>query len=277
MEPVTERFGDGDGLTLWQVSAFGRERTAAGRVYHWVNRRRQPTDLVVIQVTLEGSIRYESPQEQRVAGPGSLLLFALGEDSVYGQPKPLERPYRCQWVNLQGAGLMEHINVLRRRHGSVREVGLDHRLVSEHSDLIALADPKRGTSPTAMAAAVHGFILHLFEHAERHRMQRLSPVEQAVEHILQQPHTPLSLEQIAGRFGCSREHLSRAFRERVGRSPGAYLTEAKRARALQLLRETELPLSAVATQSGFHSAATLARQIRRATGQAPSELRSHHD
>ena len=125
-----------------------------------------------------------------------------------------------------------------------------------------------------MAAAVHTFILHLFDHAESHLMQRLSPVEQAIDHIVRQPYGPLTLDQIAARFGCSREHLGRAFRERTGQSPGAYLADARRRRALRLLRETDLPLSAVAEQSGFATVHTLARHIRRVTGVAPGALRS---
>lgn len=262
-----------DARPLWRVAAFGRQTTPAGRPYWWDNRIRFPRDMAVVQATLEGRIVYRDAVQTQPVTAGSLMLFTFGEDSDYGLTEPLEQPYRCQWVNLQGAGLLEHVAAYRQRHGSVRNVGLDHPLMRELDELIRLADPGRATGATTMAAAVHRLILHLFEDAEMHRMQHLSPVEQAIEYILRQPHGPLSLEQIAAQFGCSREHLGRAFRDKVGHAPGAYLSKEKRQRAMRLLRETDLPLSAIARQAGFPSAHTLARQIRRATGHPPAVFR----
>ena len=263
-----------DAQVLWRVVSFGRQRTPAGRPYWWENRGREPVDTVVIQATREGSILLRDRFGEAPCGPGSIALFVYGEDSAYGQPEPLREPYRCAWFNVQGAGLRDHVDAFRGRHGSVRTLGPEHPLLTEHDELVALAEPHAATKPTALAHAIHAFIMRLFEHAENSRMEALPPVEQAIEHVLRHPHLPLSLDQIADRFGVSREHLSRAFRDRVGKPPGVYLAEAKQRRAVRLLRETDLPLAAVAEQAGYATTHTMARQLREALGRSPTQLRA---
>lgn len=259
----------------WRVLAFAsRQRTAPGQRYFWDNRRRTPAQVVVVQATHEGAIQYRGPDGPLPVRPGSIMLFSYGEASNYGSPAPLDAPYICSWVNLQGAGLPEHIAALRARFASVRDVGMQHPLFAELEELIALAHPAQAATPTAMAAAVHTFIMHLFEHAEESHRRRLSPVQRAVESITRYPHLATSLDAVAHRFGCTREHLSRTFHHQLKQTPAAFIADAKRRRAQRLLRDSDLPLAEVARQSGFASPRTMARQLRLATGKTPSAFRA---
>lgn len=263
-----------DAGVLWRVAQFGRQTTPAGRVYWWDNAGRASQRLLIIQATLAGSIVYRDPAGEQPVGPGSFLLFTHGEPSAYGQPGPLRKPYACAWIGLVGAGVAEHADAFRKRHGSVVEAGVGHPLFAEFDDLIRSAEPASATPPHRLAADAFRFLMRLFEHAERDRLRELTPVDQAIEHLLRQPHLPLSVDQVARHFGCSREHLSRLFHTRVGQPAAAYLADARRRRALRLLRETDLPLAAVADQCGYATTHTLARQVRAATGLSPSQVRA---
>ncbi|NBC11347.1 MAG: helix-turn-helix domain-containing protein [Planctomycetes bacterium] len=260
---------------LWRVTGFGQEHHAPGRPYHWANADRQPAGQCVAQLTRAGRAAIDTPAGRHVAGPGQFLLFRFGEPTAYGK---LDRDddYACRWVNLEGAGLTEHFDAFRARHGYV--VGLESPAAGEEqlAQLTALADPAAGTSRTTMAQAVHAFLLRLFEQAEHGRRQSLSPAEQAVAAILDNPYRPWSLKRVAADFGVSREHLTRVFTDKVGRSPHRHLSAVRLQRGLRLLRETHLPLGQVAEQSGFESAHNLARHVRRATGQSPTALRADH-
>jgi transcriptional regulator GlxA family with amidase domain len=139
--------------------------------------------------------------------------------------------------------------------------------------LVALADPRLVHEATVIAAAVHEFVMLLFTSLRRDLVASQSPVERAIDAILANPTHPWSLKEVAERHRCSREHLTRAFTRRLGTAPGAWLAEARVRRAIQLLRETALPVAAVAEQSGFSSTHTLARQVRAATGSSPRLLR----
>lgn len=262
-----------DESTFWRVSTFGRQQATPGQAYRWDNATRQPTGRVVVQATLAGSIRYRDGRGEQVVRPGDLMLFAYGESSSYGSPAgPLAEPYRCHWVCLDGMGLREHVNVFRERFGSVVSLGTRHPLLAEVEGLIARAETGADTS-TTRAAAVHGFVMRLFEQFEQRRMLQLSPVQRAVDFLVREPWRVMSLEAVAREYGCSREHLSRLFREQVGQPAITYVNHAKTQRSLRLLRHTDLPLSEVASQAGFASVKTMRRHVQRATGRTPGGVR----
>jgi AraC-like DNA-binding protein len=258
---------------VWRVMGFGRERAVPGRHYWFDNRQRRPEHESVIQATLAGQILYRDEAGDRVSRPGSLLLFGFGEASHYGQPQRLEQPYECQWLNLQGAGLREHLNVLRRRHGSVLDVGLRSPLLRQMDEILQMVQPARRTPTLIIAGAVHQFVLALLQHAQQALDESMTPARRAVEAMLQQPHQPWSLKALADQFGCSREHLTRTFRQQTGRSPAAYLNEQKLQRALRLITQTALPMQAIAQQCGYASVHTMARQVRARTGRSPVAAR----
>ena len=258
---------------LWHVTSTGRQRVAPGKPYWFDNQHRTPSDNVVAQVSLAGSIVYRDPQGEHLVRAGTLLLFKYGEASSYGLPRPSSEAYECQWLNLRGAGLRRHIDTLRQEHGSILSLERGGTLHRDIAQLSTMAIPGQNTSTRDMALAVHRFVINLYAHAERQLDEALSPVQRAVQQLLREPTRPWSLKQLAQEYNCSREHLTRVFHESVGQSPAAYLAQARLRKAMQLLTETSLPLADVAEQAGFAHVHTLARQVRQATGKPPSAHR----
>ena len=258
---------------LWRATAHGRQTVPPGRPYWFENATRSPTGVIVVQATLAGTIVYRDDADERPVEPGQIVIFAWGERSAYGLTQTRSEPYICEWINLDGAGLREHLDALRQRHGSVLDTTTDSTLLDELRTVGATARPDARVTATTAAATVHHFVMRLIEHAERRHVAALTPVEQAVEQMLRQPLAPWSLKELADHFGVSREHFSRVFRARTGRTPAAFQNRARLNRALALLRQTDLSMQAIAQQTGFASLHTMARHVRTATGQAPSALR----
>jgi AraC-like DNA-binding protein len=256
---------------LWRVGAFSHQRVPANADYLWDNRERRPVRLCVFQYTVEGSMRYRDRDGERDVPPGHAVLFTFGEPSRYWLPPGPRAAYVCEWINLQGAGLADHWAMLRRRYGSVFPVSAD--VVAELHRLMAAADPAVRQSATEIAAAVHRFVMRLYDCLTRDLAARQTPVERAIETLVADPLHPVSLTALAKRHGCSREHLCRAFIRRIGSPPAQWQNEARTSAAVHLLRSTTLSLAEVAQQSGFRSVQTLSRQVRRTTGRPPSGLR----
>jgi AraC family transcriptional regulator len=84
----------------------------------------------------------------------------------------------------------------------------------------------------------------------------------------------LSLADIAGVAGLSVSHCSALFRAAVGMSIHQYVVRRKVERAVRLLRETHLPISQVALETGFAHQSHLALHVRRILGTTPKKLRS---
>jgi AraC-like DNA-binding protein len=261
---------------LWRVNGWGRQLVGSERKYWWENQGRLPLEQVYLQLTIEGSIVLQDHLGTHTVGPGQFILFKHGEATAYGRPEGDATPYRCEWLGLLGAGLYEHWSWAQERYGSVHRPRPEEgeRLRAAMNRLMDLHQPSTRLSPVAAAAAVQRFVAELFTALEEAgRSERKPAVEQAIDHLVSHPLHGGTLKQIAHHYGVSREHLARAFQARLGQWPAAWLTQARLEKALQLLRYTDLPMDDVAEQSGFPSAHTLARQVRRATGKPPSAHR----
>ena len=84
----------------------------------------------------------------------------------------------------------------------------------------------------------------------------------------------ISLNALEERFGISRRHITRLFREGTGVSIGEFQQRTRYENACQLLADTDLPIGEVAFRVGFESGAALARATRRLGGHSPSDLRT---
>ena len=72
----------------------------------------------------------------------------------------------------------------------------------------------------------------------------------------------------------SATHFVRSFKEAFGVPPHRYLLTRRIERASALLRETDLPITEIAFQTGWQSLGTFGRTFRDITGQSPGNVRS---
>jgi len=270
MMPTMDEATSLERATHWRLAAWGRERHVPAEGY-WFENRERGDGSVVFQVTIAGSMMLRDGKVVQDVPPGHAALFLHDDDSAYGMPHGSTAAYTCEWLSLNGSGLREHWNALRARFGSV--VAVDDQVLADARRLCKQADPRRGAEPIAMAGAVHSFVLGLFVSLRRDHQAAQSPVERALDDLFANPLGAPPLKRLAERHGCSREHLARTFTERMGMPPAAWLADQRLERAISLLRDTGLPIAAIATQCGFGSTHTLARQVRATTGAGPQALR----
>jgi AraC-like DNA-binding protein len=72
----------------------------------------------------------------------------------------------------------------------------------------------------------------------------------------------------------SPSHFSREFRATFGETPHRYLQRRRVERAMELLRETESPVSEICLDVGFNSLGTFSRTFRAIVGEPPSLYRA---
>jgi transcriptional regulator GlxA family with amidase domain len=73
--------------------------------------------------------------------------------------------------------------------------------------------------------------------------------------------------------GVSEAHFARSFRDAFGVPPHRYLLTRRIERAKALLRDTDLPITEIAFQTGWESLGTFGRTFRDITGESPSAVR----
>lgn len=87
------------------------------------------------------------------------------------------------------------------------------------------------------------------------------------------PGRPWSLAAWAAADGRSADHLTRTFRQRMGCSPRAYLTQVRLARARSLLMDSDHPIAEIAAMVGYRDAHFFSRHFHRHHGRPPSSFR----
>jgi transcriptional regulator GlxA family with amidase domain len=82
------------------------------------------------------------------------------------------------------------------------------------------------------------------------------------------------IARLARVSGVSEAHFTRSFKQAFGAPPHRYLLTRRLERAKALLRDTDLPITEIAFQTGWNSLGTFGRTFRDVTGENPSDLRA---
>jgi AraC-like DNA-binding protein len=85
---------------------------------------------------------------------------------------------------------------------------------------------------------------------------------------------PLDVPALARVAHVSPAHFSRQFRATFGETPHRYLQRRRVERAMELLRETDRPITAICHDVGFTSLGTFSRTFRAIVGESPSAYRA---
>jgi transcriptional regulator GlxA family with amidase domain len=83
-----------------------------------------------------------------------------------------------------------------------------------------------------------------------------------------------SVQELAEQAGLSRSQLTRRFTRATGLSPEAFLIHARIDRSRYLLRETPMPVAAIAQSLGYCDTFYFCRQFKAITHQTPSRFRA---
>ncbi|WP_301002158.1 helix-turn-helix transcriptional regulator [Capsulimonas corticalis] len=83
-----------------------------------------------------------------------------------------------------------------------------------------------------------------------------------------------TVEALAHQLGVSREHLSRVFQSKIGRSLRDIIQLHRMRHACYLLKETKLPLKVIADRVGYANSANFSRSFQQFFQMTPSEFRT---
>jgi transcriptional regulator GlxA family with amidase domain len=87
------------------------------------------------------------------------------------------------------------------------------------------------------------------------------------------PHEDWPVRRLADVSGVSTAHFARSFRQAFGIPPHRYLLTRRVERAKALLRDTDLPITDIAFETGWSSLGMFGRTFRDITGESPGGLR----
>lgn len=158
----------------------------------------------------------------------------------------------------------------------------DARIRTSFEGLLAeLAAPQPGSAALTEAMMRQCLVLLLRRHCERGecRVPWLAALEDArlgaaVAAMLDSPEAPFTVERLAELAGMSRSAFSQHFAQTFGRAPIDFLKELRLRRAAETLRNTDLPVKAVARSVGYASRSYFSRAFKAFYGVDPARFRS---
>lgn len=104
----------------------------------------------------------------------------------------------------------------------------------------------------------------------------LSCVEQAARFIEQNYYIELDVQTLCDYVNYSRSYLSRVFHKETGFTIPEYINKIRMENAMELLRETALPLREIAASVGIHDSFYFSKLFKKYTGRTPREFRLAH-
>lgn len=100
------------------------------------------------------------------------------------------------------------------------------------------------------------------------------PVEKIIEFIEQSFfESNFTVQSVAERFGMSPSTFSRYFKNEVGMTVTDYITKLQIKKAKSLLVESDIPIAAIAAQTGQFDTSSFIRKFKKTTGVTPGEFR----
>jgi len=111
--------------------------------------------------------------------------------------------------------------------------------------------PRKDDSFTILTSSYPVSIIRVMRHIEEHLSSRLS------------------LDELAKQADMSKYHFCRFFNRHIGMSPMKYLTSRRIAKAKDLIRKEDVPISVVASSVGFNDMSSFCVQFKHFTGTTP--------
>lgn len=111
----------------------------------------------------------------------------------------------------------------------------------------------------------------------RHALgEDLLPLTPAIEMIASDYHRKLTVEELAAAAAMSPSYFNRQFKFHFGTTPHRYLRAVRLMAVCELLSTTELPIMAIAHQTGYYDQSHLSNEFIRERGLTPAAYRQRH-
>lgn len=210
---------------------------------------------------------------------GSCIAFLAASHNpeiAYGYPVDKTAPWKFLFLDFGGQAACAMAQDLIRRHGAIYEIPTKHPVIERllafhiHDQVGCVITSLEGSR--LIMDILHALLVSKEETPElKTENQLVRSVHAFVQTHIDQP---ISVMDVALRFGVSREHLSRIFTQHSASTPYQYILTSKISAACSLLRADGLSVKEISGKLGFENVAHFTRAFKRIMRCTPSEFRA---
>jgi AraC-like DNA-binding protein len=262
---------------LARVISMGYENISSP-AYCWNNQRMGPSfDRCIIQYTLSGYGYHEA--NGKTSKLDKNMAFLASEETPFLYYFKPDAPYwEFFWINIVGNVGKELFFTIKKEFGPVVKLPENNLTERLFFDMYEKTGKKEWKNLYDISSATYGFLMNFMKDLRtRNAGSENNTVEQAAQYMERHLTDNIDVKVIAPRFGYTREHFTRLFRQTTGASPGNYLVNLRLEKAKQLLRLTDEKLESIAVACGFANANYLCRLFRKKFGLTPVQYKRTFD
>lgn len=234
--------------------------------YHTKRKKQSAVGLFHI---VSGEVVFTVEEKAYTARAGETVLLNCYEGEEYGTQSAAE----LYWLHFNGGTSYEFCKELIRRQGNVLRL----RHAGEVLDAMALAERSMAESKVdepMLSRVIHGLMCRCFYPAPQDREGcYTADVERIKAYIRAHYIEKIKVKDLAKRANMSDAYFSRIFKKETGFSPYEYLLLCRLDAAKDLLQKTDMTISAVAYQVGFHSSSNFIFTFTTKVGKSPNQFR----
>jgi AraC-like DNA-binding protein len=228
----------------------------------------------VLQLTISGEGFYERDGNRSVLGPGMAFLDRIPGEFRYGFLPGARAPYEYVFAIFSGAMAERLCKSIHDELGHVLVLGPGSQIEMMLLALVHQHEAGHLRDRYLVSGNLYQLLMTLISTVKLHQLATSPLLYRAIAIVEEGSYNPgFGVQLLARRLSCSREHLTRQFRETTGVSAGEYIAQHRLGRSAVLLRQTEDKLESIARASGFGSASYFCRAFRKRYGITPDAFR----
>ncbi len=244
--------------------------------YHTV-RENGTRDWLLIY-TVNGRGRFAHPEQTLVVREGDAILLPPGSYHDYGLIDS-KTPWELLWAHfLPRSDWLPYLAWPETKSG-LRQVSIPQEQARRKAEnaLKKTASHHCSNRPNRMPFALNALeeaILWIETYSSNKRpVLRDDRLDAAIDFMIENISSPLSLTLIADEIGLSSSRFSHLFKSAMGVSPMNYIEQIRLSKACELLEFTQRPINEIATAVGFDDPFYFSKRFGKRKGESPRSYR----
>jgi AraC-like DNA-binding protein len=272
------RFTESQRLALCSLFAVGHDRIGRSS-YYWDGLTRTDGPLLLFQYTVNGEGVLEWGTRKESLKPGTAFLVEIPGDHRYWYEGD-SVPWEFYFLLIRPALILPNWLEVKSRIGITPHMPLNSGPTRLLRNVFAEARAGRITDTHLASSYTYQFIMELGRYSlstQRNREGWPPKIKMAASYMETHYGSMSSLDELAENLHVSKYHLLRTFADVTGMTPNDYVNRIRIDMAMDLLRQSDDSIEAIARRIGYSSGSYFIKVFRGLTGMTPGAFRSGHE